>query len=404
MAGTGFGTVTMDLGRQLLALGLDVRFISQNEDGEPPPEPFGSRTFLVNNPDGTLHLAQTGGLTGVMSGAIWEDGWVPEAAIMLGDFTAARMMVLRDQETVDAFGRVPTFHYVPIEGIDLAPTWAGLWQVVRPVAMSNFGADQIARITGERPPVIYHGVHTDDFWPVSADHPLWIRRDTRPDKALRSRAACKKFFGSDPDSTWILRTDRHMPRKRYNSWLRAIVPVLMRNPQTVAVIHCRSFDQGGNLRDALSKYPEPARKRIILTPFHDVWGGAPRDILAALYNAADVYASNSAEGFGLTIAEAIACGVPAVGVNYSAVPEVIGPAGIAVPEGGLIDNEYDHFWWAADERAFGTAVESLVRDPILRRKLGREGPKHVTSNFTWAAAAQAFAGLIESAVAERTAA
>jgi len=269
--------------------------------------------------------------------------------------------------------------------------------------MSEFGADQIERIMGARPPVIYHGVHTDDFWPASRERPLWIKRETR-DKALRSRADCKKFFGANPDSTWILRTDRHMPRKRYSSWLRAIVPVLMRNPDTYAVIHCRSFDQGGNLRDGISKYPEPARKRIILTPFHDAWGGAPRDVLAALYNAADVYASNSAEGFGLTIAEAIACGTPAVGVGYSAVPEVVGPAGIIVPEGGLYDNEYDHFWWAADERAFGNAVEKLIRDPVLRRKLGREGPKHVTSNFTWPAAAAAFAGLIESAVAERTAA
>ena len=400
MAGTGFGTVTQDMGRELLALGLDVRFISQNETGEPPPEPFGSRTFLVNNPDGTLHLAQEGGIAGVLSGAIWEDGWVPEAAIMLGDFAAARMMVLRDEETVGAFARVPTFHYCPIEGIDLPPAWRALWEVVRPVAMTEFGADQIARILPARPPVIYHGVHSDDFWPVSPDRPLWIRREDG-DKALRSREACKKFFGADPESLWILRTDRHMPRKRYNSWLRAIAPVLMRNPHVYAVIHCRSFDQGGNLGDALSKYPEPARKRIIVTPFHDTWGGAPRDLLAALYNAADVYASNSAEGFGLTIAEAIACGVPAVGVGYSAVPEVIGPAGIIVPEGGLIDNEYDHFWWAADERAFGAAVEKLVRDPALRRKLGREGPRHVAANFTWAAAARAFADLIESAIAER---
>lgn len=403
MAGTGFGTVTTDMGRQLLALGLDVRFISQNENGEPPPEPFGSRTFVVNHPDGTLHLAQTGGIAGVLSGAIWNDGWVPEAAIMLGDFTAARMMVLRDAETVAAFAGIPTFHYVPIEGVDLPPAWRDLWDVVRPVAMTEFGADQIARIMGERPPVVYHGVNTDDFWPVSAAHPLWFKRDDK-DKALRSKADCKRFFGSSPDSTWILRTDRHMPRKRYNSWLRSIVPVLMRNPGTFAIVHCRTFDQGGNLRDTLSKYPEQARKRIIVTPFHDEWGGAPRDILAALYNAADVYASNSAEGFGLTIAEALACGVPAVGVGYSAVPEVIGPAGIVVPEGGLVDNEYDHFWWAADERAFGAAVEKLVRDPALRRSLGREGPRHVATNFTWAGAARAFADLVTSAVAERAAA
>jgi len=404
MAGTGFGTVTMDLGRELLNLGLDVRFISQNEDGEPPPEPFGSRTLVVNNPDGSLHLASEGGIAGVMSGAVWEDGWAPEAAIMLGDYTAARMMVLRDEETVSEFASIPTFHYCPIEGVDLPPAWTVLWHVVRPVAMTEFGANEMAKVLdGQRPPVIYHGVNTDNFWPVSPDRPLWIKTKDG-DKALRSREACKKFFGADPHSTWILRTDRHMPRKRYNAWLRSVVPVLIRNPGTYGVIHCRSFDQGGSLSDTLSKYPEPARKRIIVTPFHDEWGGAPRDILAALYNASDIYASNSAEGFGLTIAEAIACGVPAVGVGYSAVPEVIGPAGIIVPEGGLIDNEYDHFWWAADERAFAGAVEKLVRHPDLRASLGHEGPKHVAANFTWSAAAAAFAGLIETAVAERAAA
>ena len=199
MAGTGFGTVTMDMGRELLALGLDVRFISQNEDGEPPPEPFGSRTFLVNHPDGTLHLAQTGGMAGVLSGAIWTDGWVPEVAIMLGDFTAARMIVMRDEETIAAFRAVPTFHYCPVEGVDLPPLWADLWRIVRPVAMTEFGAAEIARIMGgQRPPVVYHGVHTDDFWPVSPDRPLWIKREDYQ-KALRSRAACKKFFGADPD-------------------------------------------------------------------------------------------------------------------------------------------------------------------------------------------------------------
>ena len=43
LAGTGFGSVTKDLGRALLDW-HDVRFISQNELGD-LPEPFASRTF-----------------------------------------------------------------------------------------------------------------------------------------------------------------------------------------------------------------------------------------------------------------------------------------------------------------------------------------------------------------------
>jgi glycosyltransferase involved in cell wall biosynthesis len=202
----------------------------------------------------------------------------------------------------------------------------------------------------------------------------------------------------------MLRTDRHMPRKRYNSLLRSVAPVMAARPDVFMVMHCRSLDQGGCLRDTISKYPAPIASRMVLTGFHEANGGLDRPALNALYNAADLYVTNSAEGFGLTIAESLACGVPVVGVKYSSVPEVIGPAGVVVSEGNLIDNEYDHFWWAQDERAFGQAVAGLLDDEVGRHRLGRLGPAHVRDNFSWPKAAAAFSDLITSAVAERAAA
>jgi glycosyltransferase involved in cell wall biosynthesis len=356
----------------------------------------------VNDPDGHLHLAQVGGIIGLLNGEAWADGWKPQAAILLGDFLAAKMVVMADDATIAAFRSVPTFHYVPIEGVDLPPSWGQLWRIVHPVAMTNFGADQIAGIMPdlERPPFVYHGVDGSQFHPVSADRPIYLEDGRK----LRSKEACRKVFGADPAMRWVLRTDRHMPRKRYNSYLRSMLPVMAERPDVLLVIHCRAWDQGGNLDDTLSKYPEWFRRRVILTRFHERNGGATRNVLTALYNAADVYASNSAEGFGLTIAEAIACGTPAVGVNYSAVPEVIGPAGVVVNEGGLVDNEYDHFWWAADEQAFGAAVGSLLDDEVARRRYAKAGPAHVEGMFSWKGAALQFAGLIESAVAKEAAA
>jgi glycosyltransferase involved in cell wall biosynthesis len=405
LAGTGFGTVTMDLGRELLALGEDVRFTSQNEIGD-LPEPFASRTYVVNNPNGHLYLAQIGGVAALVDGRAWRDGWRPQAAIMLGDYFAARMVVMGDEATEAAFRTIPTFHYVPIEGVDLPPAWAELWRIVHPVAMTAFGAGEIERIMGERPPFIFHGVDAEQFRPVSPERPFYINDPETGEtlRKLRTKAECKRMFGGDPSRRWVLRTDRHMPRKRYNSFIRAMAPVLAARPDVMLIIHCKTFDQGGMLTDTLSKYPERLRKRILITGFHDQFGGAPRDVLTALYNAADVYASNSAEGFGLTIAEAIACGTPAIGVGYSAVPEVIGPAGVIVPEGGLIDNEYDHFWWAADEGAFGKAVGDLLDDEVARKRLGRAGPPHVSANFTWAGAARQFADLITAAVTKEAAA
>ena len=44
LAASGFGSVTTDLGSRLLDLGLDVRFMSQNDTGKDLIEPFRSRT------------------------------------------------------------------------------------------------------------------------------------------------------------------------------------------------------------------------------------------------------------------------------------------------------------------------------------------------------------------------
>jgi glycosyltransferase involved in cell wall biosynthesis len=403
LAPTGFGTVTMDLGRALLDLGHDVRFVSQNEVGD-LEEPFASRTFAVNDPAlldpakvaafGADSLSLTTlGVAGIIDGTLWADGWKAEAGVMLGDFTAARMMVMADDRTREAFRSVPFFHYVPIEGVDLPLSWAALWHVVHPVAMSEFGADQIARVTGKRPVVVYHGVDTDLFHPIR-DKPLHLGERTLLDKGM-----AKAFFGGKPDARWLFRCDRFMPRKRYASMLRAIAPVLVDRPDVFMVIHCRAFDQGGNLRDLISKYPPRIAKRIILTGLVEDYGMVPRDLLVALYNAADVYLSTSAEGFGLTIAEAMACGVPVVGMAYSAVPEVIGPGGLLAPVATLIDNEYDHAWAVVDEAAFGAQVATLLDDPALRRRLGAAAREHVVKSFSWATAALQFSGLIREATA-----
>lgn len=383
LAGTGFGSVTMDFGRALLDLGHDVRFVSQNEIGE-LPEPFASRTFSVNDPDGWWALAQRGGVHGLLDGSLWEDAWVPERALILGDFVGVRLLVMATEESIAAFRSVPTFHYYPCEGVDLPPKWKELWDVITPIAMSEFGATAIEKVTGVRPQVIYHGVDTTQFRPVTPERPLRIG-----DRTMRSKADCKRFFGGHPKAKWLLRADRLMPRKMYPSLLRSLAPVLHARPDTFLITHCRSEDQGGSLADLISKYPGLER-RILNTGFHDQVGGASRDILTALYNAADVYVSNSAEGFGLTVAEAVACGTPVVGMDYSAVPEVIGPAGVVVPVAHLVDSEYGFPWAMVDEPAYGQAVYDLLGDDVTRARMGKAGPGHVRETFRWSHAAELF--------------
>src|SRR5206468_3134089 len=61
-------------------------------------------------------------------------------------------------------------------------------------------------------------------------------------------------------------------------------------------------------------------------------GYVPDEQLPAYYSLADVYVSPSLmEGFGLTLAEALACETPVVAADAGSVAEVVGPGGILVP-------------------------------------------------------------------------
>src|SRR6185437_14323202 len=270
MASTGFGTVTMDLGRALLDMGQDIRFVSLNEIGQ-LPEPFASRTLSLGQTDGWIAMPRDENEALLMNARIeglfgrpWEDGWAADSAIVLGDFAAIRRL----PAIAKAPEGFPIFHYVPIEGVGLPPSWALMWKRVTPVAMCEFGAEQIEALTGTRPAVAYHGVDTEAFYPVSPGHPITFH-DGKKLHVLRSKADCKRLFGLDPARLLLFRADRNMPRKRYFSLLRALAPVMARHPDVDFLYHCRTEDEGGNLADVITHFRPDIAKRMMGTGFYD---------------------------------------------------------------------------------------------------------------------------------------
>ena len=415
---TGFGTVTLDLGLALLRRAEDVRFVSLNSAAALPPE-FEGRVVEVGTKDGWIGTALDGDEEAVerRRAQVFRDidGWIPEAAIIIGDHASVDLSGVLRLIPDD----LPVFHYVPIEGVGLKPGHAAIWAKMRPVAMSEFGADQIATVYPERPPVVYHGVDTSVFHPATPQTPITIR--TRDGLVvLRSKDECKRFLGAMftvTDGTtgrqwplWqegrvtLFRHDANVPRKRWQSLFRSLAPVLARRGEVDLVYHTRTIYWGGDLEIEKSAYPPAIRARMLSTGMHDAGLRADRNLLVAMLNASDVYVSPCAEGFGLCIAEALACGVPAVGLDYSSVPEVIGKAGIAVPPAGLIDNIYSSFWAGVREDLFGEAVDRLTQSRRLRREMGNLGPIHVGALFRWERAAEQFVGLIDGALGRRMAA
>jgi glycosyltransferase involved in cell wall biosynthesis len=73
------------------------------------------------------------------------------------------------------------------------------------------------------------------------------------------------------------------------------------------------------------------------------------------------------EGFGLTLAEALACETPVVAFEAGSVAEVMGPGGILVPP--------------RNSAALADAISTLLQNPEQRRGLGKIGREHVVNAF-----------------------
>jgi glycosyltransferase involved in cell wall biosynthesis len=74
------------------------------------------------------------------------------------------------------------------------------------------------------------------------------------------------------------------------------------------------------------------------------------------------------EQFGHVLIEAMACGIPVVGSDSGAIPEVIGDAGIVVREG--------------DVAALARTISQLLADPARRRDLAARGRARVLLQYT----------------------
>lgn len=74
------------------------------------------------------------------------------------------------------------------------------------------------------------------------------------------------------------------------------------------------------------------------------------------------------EQLGRALLEAMACGVPVIGSDSGAIPEVVGDAGLIVPEG--------------DAAALADAIARLLSSPELRRGLSRRGRARVEMHYS----------------------
>ena len=124
-------------------------------------------------------------------------------------------------------------------------------------------------------------------------------------------------------------------------------------------------------------------------------GFLPRKQLPTLYNAFDIYCFPSMaaeETFGLTLLEAMACGVPPVVPRFDGLPEVVGEAGVIVPAEAFSE-DMAGFAAAVSAAELSQGIVSLLEDNF-RHELGAKA-RHRALTFTWEKTAKYIVQLFE---------
>jgi glycosyltransferase involved in cell wall biosynthesis len=221
----------------------------------------------------------------------------------------------------------------------------------RVITDSEFSKRDIVRHLGADPEkieVIYPGV-SREFQPVG-------------DPAARSAVRHKYAIERD----YVLYTGIYKPRKNHAGLLRAFERFLALGGDADLVIAGPLKEGEVELHRLAAELGFPARLKLT--------GFVPDNELCALYSGARLYACPSLyEGFGFTVLEAMACGVPVVSSAETSLPEVAGSAA-----------------WYADASVpeeFGEALYRVFTDCDLRSALLAKSAENL-KRFCWERAAE----------------
>jgi glycosyltransferase involved in cell wall biosynthesis len=201
------------------------------------------------------------------------------------------------------------------------------------LAVSNYVAERLAgqiTLPAHKIKVIYNGVDLERFSPASPEERSQLRLS---------------LFGVSPAERVAVFVGQLSPDKGLDALLRAAPQILAPEKNHLAIIGAGPLE-------------EEARQAA------EAWGGrlqvlGLRDDVQLFLQAADVGVFPSAwkEAFGLTIAEAAACGLPVVASRVGGIPEVVAQdeSGLLVPPSQVDD--------------LAQAVSGLLSDDAARARM-----------------------------------
>lgn len=188
--------------------------------------------------------------------------------------------------------------------------------------------------------VIYNGVDVNHFKPKSP-------------KKISQKKICVFFSGN-------------LTRRKGAQWLPEIANNLEKN---ISIYYTQGLRGRGRLPSLENLQPV---------------GPVPFDDMQYFYRQMDILLMPTVrEGFGLAIAEAMACGLPIVASDCSAIPELVksGKGGFLCPVG--------------NPKAFAEKINLLANSPQLRKEMGEYNRMQAEKYFTIDKMVQAYRRLFE---------
>jgi D-inositol-3-phosphate glycosyltransferase len=216
--------------------------------------------------------------------------------------------------------------------------------------------------------VIPPGVDTGHFYPISDDE-------------------AREFAGVPPHKRMILFVGRVEPLKGIDGLLQAIA-ILRAHDQELGKQLCLAViggepDDGGLDETAEMSRLQELRRALQIEDMVTFLGRRAQDTLPYYYSAAEVVVVPSHyESFGLVALEAMACGTPVVASETGGLAFLVrdGETGFHVPTG--------------DPEAMADRLRQLLRDELLRQRLGRQAAEYA-KRYAWPLMAEQVINLYE---------
>jgi phosphatidylinositol alpha-1,6-mannosyltransferase len=223
------------------------------------------------------------------------------------------------------------------------------------VAAGGYPAREARHAAGREIPVtvVPRGVDTTRFVPLDAG----------------ARSAARTRFGFSDTDEIVLGVSRLVPRKGFDTVIRAVATLARSRPRLRLVLASTGRDEK-RLRALAAETGAPVT----------FLGRVDHDDLPALYGCSDVFAMMcrnrwgglEQEGFGIVFVEAAACGVPQVAGDSGGAAEAVldGVTGYVMTD-------------TADADGLARRIDSLLSDPVLWREMSVASRRRAVEEFEY---------------------